>query len=145
MIGKVAHEIVQQKWNFLPALPHGRHANRVCAEAVVKVLTKFVFGDCRFNVGRAGYQNPNINGNYRPTSWPGELLGLQNLQQLGLQCHRHFSNFIQKNRATELEFAWFRLREPGSVSFASEQFGFQQIAGESCAIDSREPESGPDG
>ena len=55
------HEVTQQKWYFLFALPQGGHMHGERAQAVVEVFAQSPLGNGLFNVDLRGRQNAHIH------------------------------------------------------------------------------------
>ena len=131
-------EMLQQQRLVLPHVTQRRHADGEDAETVIKVgtevsgldfLTQIAIGrgdDARVAVPRLGFADTL------------KLAVFQHAQQLGLQLHRQFADFVEKQGAVAgiLEITGARSDGAGKGAFAvTEQGRLDQGRGNRCAIE----------
>src|SRR5262249_17991660 len=112
------------------AIAQWRNMQRKSIEPVVKILAKTLGGKSFRNVDVGGCKDSHIHLDHVSTAQARELLVLQYMQQFGLKAGRHFSDFIQQNRALVAQLKLARLsviRAGEGTSLVAEEFALQQI------------------
>ena len=90
------------------------------------------------NIYVCGGQYAHVNREGVFAAQPEELLVLQHVQQLRLKIGGHLRHFIEQDRSlvTQFELAGLGTRGSGeSAAFITEQFAFEQFAGQSGTVD----------
>src|SRR4030095_1198719 len=84
--------------NIFAALTQRWHRNRKDAQPIVQVRTKGPFRHCICHVPIGGSNNAHIYFYWATAADNFELTFLQHAEQLGLQVHRQFTDFVEENR-----------------------------------------------
>lgn len=69
MLRQLVHEMTEQKWDFIFALPQGGHMHGEGAEPIVEILAQFLFGNRLVDVGFGGGQDPSIDVDCGFAAW----------------------------------------------------------------------------
>ena len=115
--------------NILTPLAQGRDSHGKHIEPIKKVFPEDSFGNRLRHVAIGGGNNADIQGHRFLAANALDLTLLQDAQQLGLQAHRHFGDFIEQQAAILclLELAGLGLLRAGEGTFfVAEQRCFQQ-------------------
>src|SRR5207245_7712362 len=107
-------------------------------ETKEQVLPEGSILDRVFQVSIRCRNQPDINLDRTRSTNPIEFTLLKNTQQFGLQRRRHFTDFIEKYRASvgDFDFAFLLRNGTGEGPFlVSEKLAFQKGLRQSCAID----------
>ena len=111
--GQLIHEVAQQERDFLFALAQGGHMHGECAQTVVKIFAQFPFGDRLLQMLTcvAARMRTSISIAILAAR-PDKISVPQDVQQLGLQAHRHFGDLVEQQRAplAKFEFAGLGVR-----------------------------------
>lgn len=127
-------EGVDELWGFA----QGGHAYGDDGEPEVEVFAEGSIANGVLQVGVGGADDADV-GQCRPVpAQPAVGLRLEEDEQLGLCCQWHLGNFIQEEGSTVGDFDQTRAA-PGcsgeSAFLVSEQFGLDEVRGQSRAID----------
>src|SRR5215472_7188522 len=129
--------MLQQNRDFFLPLAQGWQGKREGIQTVIKILAQALVGQRLGDVDVGGRQDADVHLDDRTAPQAGELLILQNVQQLGLQQGRHLADFVEQDGPLVAKFKLARLGMGGSresPGFVPEQFALQQIRRNRSAI-----------
>src|SRR5216683_3265234 len=129
--------MLQQDRDFFPALAQRRNGQSERVQTVVQIFAQTLIGESFRNIDVGGGQDADVHLDHRAAAEAGELLVLQNVQQLGLQRRGHLADLVEQDSAlvANLKFAGLGMIGAGeSSSFVSEQFTFEQVCRNRGAI-----------
>ena len=136
--GEPFQEGVGQRHDVFTAFAQRRQVNRNGADAVIKVLAQFAVLEGVFRLAVGGGDDAAVGLVAGLAADRADFVVLQDAQQLALRVDGHFGDFVEQQRAA------FRLAEKtfavgvraGERAFdRTEQFAFDQFAGQGGAID----------
>ena len=123
--------------DVLAAFAQRRELNREDAQAIEKVLAEPASVDLFLQVAIGRGNDADIDPAGARVADAFQFLLLQNAQQLCLHRERHFSDFIEKQRAAVGQFEAARLvlqRAGKRASHVTEEFALEQVVGHGAAI-----------
>ena len=115
-----------------------RHLQIHDIDAIEQILAESAVFDFRFQLAVGGADHAHFHFLVFLGADAAELAVLQQLQQLGLQAQVELGDFVEKEGAAMGHFHAPRLRSVGAgegAFFVSEEFAFQQRAGDRRTID----------
>src|SRR3990167_6273865 len=119
-----------QQGNVFLALAQRWNMDRHYIQPVKQVFPKFPTAHCNLQVFVGCCQDTHINLNHLCSSYPLQLLFLQDTQEFRLSMRMHVSDFIQKNSSfiCHFEEPLFGLCCPCERPFfISKQFAFNEV------------------
>src|SRR5262249_49120582 len=125
-------EVLRKQSDVCRSAPQRRHFERHHVEAVIQVFAKLAVPDAGGQVAVGGSDYADVQADRIRTSEALHLALLQDAQELRLQFHREFADFVQKDRAALrlLEAACPRLQGAGERSAdMSEELALEQSFG----------------
>src|SRR5438874_655221 len=111
------------------------------AQAVIKIFSQLAIGNRLLNVGLGGGQYANIHLDPVLAAQFDKMSIPQRVQQLSLQADGHFSDLIQKERASMAKFKFAGLGPSAPVHHAK-KLALEQIAGQGRTVYFEEAETG---
>ena len=131
-------EILEEPRDFLAPLAQRRDPDLDHVEPVVEVFAELVRAHRGFEVAVRRCDEPHIGPNDFLAADARELAVLQDVEQLGLQTQRHFTDLVEQQRSAvgRLELAGFLPIRAGERAFlVTEELGLEQLARQCRAID----------
>src|SRR5580698_8526154 len=129
--------MAEQQRDFGGALAQRRNENRENIETIVEVFAEAAGLHGFLNVHVGGGENAHVCFDHVASTEARVLMILEDVEKLGLEVRAHLGDFVEEDRALVGEFAFTGL---GAVSsgegalFESEEFRFEEFAGESGAV-----------
>src|SRR5216684_8303 len=137
LLAVFGQKVPEQQRDFCGALAEGWHVYRKHVQTVVKILAELPGFHRLLHIHIGGGKHAHIHINRVPSAQTRVLMILQYVQQLCLQVRAHLCNFVQEDRALVGHFEFSRLRTHCTSKralFEPEQFRFEQLAGQRCAV-----------
>src|SRR5262249_60352650 len=110
-------------------------------EAVVEVLAEGTLSDGLLEVFVGRGDDADVDADVLAAAEPGELTVLQDVQELGLERHRHLADLVEEDRAASRELEVAGLPPVGTGEGAllvAEELGLEELEGQRGDVDLHE-------
>ena len=141
LFGNPAEEELGERADVLDAFAERRDVDADDVEAVEQVLAEGAGFDGAFGLAVGGGDDADVGAQGLVAADAGELAFLEDAEELGLDEHGHFADFVEEEGAAValFEAADALLHGTGERAFlVAEEFGFEQAFGDGGAVDGDE-------
>ena len=145
-LGDGLHEMLRKQRNVGQALAQRRQLDGEDVQAVQQVFAQLAAGHGLVGAAVGGGDHAHIGLQRLGGAHAHEAAGLQHAKQLDLQLHRHFRDFVQKQRARgrALEKALVLAVGAGEAAlFVAKDLAFDQVRRNGPAVDRQEGPAAP--
>ncbi len=138
ILAETPQKMPEQARDIFTTIAKWRNVDRENIEPEVKILTELLALNGSFNISVGRCNNPHIDVDIAITAETSDHATLKHPQQLDLQGHIHFTDFIEEGRTavrifkqSYLTCLYIGKRTP----FVTEEFGLQQVEWQRPAVD----------